>query len=66
VSEDRLLTADDVAELLQVPVSWVRQHTRNGDLPNVVIGRYRRYRREEIMRYIEQRSVPSRRLRAVS
>ena len=31
---DRLLCADEIAELLAVPVSWVREHTRSdGELP---------------------------------
>jgi hypothetical protein len=30
---ERLLTADEVAELLSVPVSWVRESTRSGRSP---------------------------------
>ena len=40
---DRLLEAAEVAELLSVPVSWVRQETRAGRLPHIALGRYRRY-----------------------
>lgn len=36
---DRLLTADEVAELLAVPVSWVRESTRSGAMPHVELGR---------------------------
>jgi excisionase family DNA binding protein len=39
---DRLLTAVEVAELLAVPVSWVRESTRSGAMPCVELGRYRR------------------------
>jgi excisionase family DNA binding protein len=39
---DRLLTADEVAELLSVPVSWVRESTRSGAIPVVELGRDRR------------------------
>ncbi len=27
---DRLLTAEEIAELLSVPTRWVREHTRGG------------------------------------
>ena len=40
---DRLLTAADVADLLCVPVSWVREQTRNEAIPHVRLGRYVRY-----------------------
>lgn len=52
--DDRLLTAVEVAELLSVPVTWVREHTRNGHLPAIPLGRYWRYRREKILAYIEE------------
>ena len=34
--------------LLAVPVSWVREATRDGRLPYVALGRYRRYQRQAI------------------
>jgi excisionase family DNA binding protein len=40
---ERLLTAKEVAELLAVPESWVREATREGRIPHVKLGRYRRY-----------------------
>ncbi len=50
---DRLLEASEVAALLSVPISWVREHTRSGHLPHVELGRYRRYRRESVLAYVE-------------
>jgi excisionase family DNA binding protein len=50
---DRLLTAEQVAELLQVPVSWVRAETRAGRLPFVALGRYRRYDRDRLLEWVE-------------
>lgn len=44
----RLLTASEVAELLAVPESWVREATRAGRLPHVCLGRYRRYELDAI------------------
>jgi excisionase family DNA binding protein len=49
----RLLTAGEIAELLNVPESWVREHTRAGNLPHVTLGRYRRYREEEVLAWVD-------------
>ena len=40
---ERLLSARQVAQLLAVPESWVREATREGKLPHLRLGRYRRY-----------------------
>ncbi|MGH2994349.1 MAG: helix-turn-helix domain-containing protein [Solirubrobacterales bacterium] len=48
-----LVTAQDVAELLGVPVSWVYEQSRRGRIPTVTLGRYRRYRVEAIERWVE-------------
>jgi excisionase family DNA binding protein len=61
---DRLLTAADVAELLCVPVSWVREHTRSGRIPHVQLGRYVRYREETLVSWVaEQETAAFRRHR---
>ena len=53
MSADRLLTAYELAEMLTVPLSWVRDPTRSGAMPVVELGRYRRYRRDEVMTWLE-------------
>ena len=58
---ERLLTAKEVAALLAVPESWVREATREGRLPYLALGRYRRYERRAIEAWLaEQRGDPSR------
>jgi excisionase family DNA binding protein len=60
----RLLTADDVAEMLGVPKSWVYEQSRRGRIPTVELGRYRRFRQEAIEEWVrEQESslAPNRR-----
>jgi len=52
VSEDELLTSAEVAEILNVPVRWVDEHGRRGDVPSLKLGRYRRYRRGDIDAWI--------------
>ena len=49
-----LLTAAEVAELLGVPKSWVYEQSRRGRIPTVTLGRYRRYRREAIERWVAE------------
>lgn len=56
----RLMTADEVAELLGVPKTWVYEQSRLGRIPTVTLGRYRRYRREAIdgwLRELEERGA---------
>jgi excisionase family DNA binding protein len=49
----KLMTAQQVAKLLEVDPSWVYQETRAGRLPHVRLGRYRRFRLGAIERWIE-------------
>jgi excisionase family DNA binding protein len=54
---DRLRTAAEIAARLAVPVSWVREHTRSGEIPCVTLGRYRRYRDEDVDAWVDQLAV---------
>jgi excisionase family DNA binding protein len=56
----QLLTAAEVAELLNVPVSWVRESTRSGAMPCVSLGRYRRYDREDVLAWLDSCKQPGR------
>ncbi len=60
-ADDRLLDAGEVAELLHVPLSWVQRESREGRIPTVTLGRYRRYRREAVLAWLEEREETSRR-----
>jgi excisionase family DNA binding protein len=53
VMSERLLEAAEVAALLSVPVSWVREQTRSGALPSIALGRYRRYDRGEVLAWVD-------------
>ena len=57
---DRLLDAKEVAEWLNVPVSWVRESTRAGAMPCLELGRYKRYRESDVAKWLEERSRPGR------
>jgi excisionase family DNA binding protein len=47
-----LIDAHAAAEHLGVPVSWVREQTRNGAIPYVPLGKYRRYRLEALDEWV--------------
>ncbi len=54
---DSLLTIEDVAELLKLPVSWVYERTRRrgiGRIPGFRLGKYWRFRATEIRAWLEQ------------
>jgi excisionase family DNA binding protein len=65
---DRLLTAHEVADLLGVHLSWIRSATREGTIPSVPLGRYRRYRRSSVLAWVDDLEQPGRpvRLRSVT
>ena len=49
-----LLDASEVAEILHVPRTWVYSHLN--ELPVIRLGRYVRFRRSEIERFLNQRA----------
>jgi excisionase family DNA binding protein len=50
----RLLTAEQVGEMLGVPKSWVYRQSRHGRIPTVTLGHYRRYRAEAIEQWVAE------------
>lgn len=52
----KLLDAKQIADRLNVPVSWVREHTRSGYIPHVPLGRYVRYREAEVLAWLDDLS----------
>ena len=55
LDKQEILTANDVAQMLRVPVSWVYKHTRvacRDPLPHVKIGKYLRFFERDILAYL--------------
>jgi excisionase family DNA binding protein len=48
-----LRTADEVAARLRVPKSWVYRAAREGELPSIQCGRYRRFDDRDVDRWID-------------
>jgi excisionase family DNA binding protein len=53
-----LLTAQDVATMLGVTTGWVYAQSRKGRIPTITLGRYRRYRRDAILHWLDQIERP--------
>lgn len=47
-----LMTAGEVALLLRVTTAWVYTQTRARKIPHVSLGRYVRYRRSAVLRWL--------------
>jgi excisionase family DNA binding protein len=50
---DKLLTADQVAELLGMKTDWVWAQARAGRIPHVRLGRYRRFRESAVEAWLQ-------------
>ena len=61
-----LLTAAEVAEMLRVPKSWVYRAAREGDLPYVECGRYRRFDAMDVDRWIVEHKREARGLLSIA
>jgi excisionase family DNA binding protein len=49
-----LRTADEIATRLRVPKTWVYRAAREGTLPSVRCGRYRRFDDRDVQRWIDR------------
>ena len=52
--DDRLLNAEDVAELLRLPVSTIYDLARTGRLPSLRIGRALRFSQHDLETHLAQ------------
>jgi len=60
----RLLSVHDVADLLQVPASWVYGHTRDrcpDRIPGFRLGKYWRFDEADVLAWIQRRRLEMRR-----
>jgi excisionase family DNA binding protein len=54
VEVPRILNAQQLASYLGVPVSWVREKARTGDIPRLKIGHYVRFRLDDVQTYLSR------------
>jgi len=58
----KLLNVQELAEKLNVPVSWIYDRTRNGSMdhiPHYKIGKYLRFAEDEVIDYLRIKCVDS-------
>jgi excisionase family DNA binding protein len=53
LTAERVLTVEQVAELLQVTPGWVRASARNSRIPARKLGKYWRFDRKEVLHWWE-------------
>jgi excisionase family DNA binding protein len=46
--DEPLVDAEQLAELLKIPASWIEQKARECVIPSLEFGRWRRFRRSEV------------------
>ena len=46
---EKLISIEEVAELLNVPKSWIYTRTRTGKIPFIKLGKYLRFDRAEVV-----------------
>lgn len=56
--QDEFLTAEELAALLKITKMTVYRMIKRGDLPHYAIGRAKRFRKEDIERFLAKRLIP--------
>jgi len=58
MNTSELITVQELAKRLNVPVSWIYQRTRLGQqaIPHVKVGKYVRFNWQEVVRFLENNS----------
>ena len=51
---EELLTVDQIADVLKVPKSWVYSRTRENSIPMVKVGKYRRFKKSEVLAWVKK------------
>ncbi len=49
---DQLISIDEAAEFLKVEKTWIYSQTRQGKIPHFKVGKYVRFRKEELQAWL--------------
>lgn len=63
---DKLLTPQQIADVLGVKISTIYQWTHQGFIPHVKLGRLVRFNETAVMKWVEERSNRGRTTRAIT
>jgi excisionase family DNA binding protein len=66
IKMDKLLTPEEISELLGVKLSTIYQWTHIGYIPHFKLGRFVRFREYEILLWLESKVCNGRRNRSVT
>ena len=55
----QLVNVDRMAEILGVPVSWLYQRTRLNAIPCVRVGKYVRFKPDEVVQFLQTKERPT-------
>ena len=58
-SEDIIFNQDELASYLKVSRSWVDQKISQNGIPHIKIGKYPRFRKDQIDEWLEENSTPA-------
>ena len=58
--DKKLLTIEEVAEILNVKVSWVRSAIFRREIPYVKVGNHVRFKEYDLLEWLEKNSVTQR------
>lgn len=55
MSNESLVTPQEMAQILKIPVSWIYQHTRLGQeaIPHIRMGKYVRFNPTEVIDFFK-------------
>jgi excisionase family DNA binding protein len=53
---EKLLDSQQLSEVLQIPVTWIEQQAREGNIPSLSFGRRRRFHRSSVEAAIQHQN----------
>jgi excisionase family DNA binding protein len=57
--QDAILTPNQLADYLQISKQWVYERVSLGEIPHTRVGKYLRFRKSDIDKWMGSRSVPA-------
>jgi len=54
--DQKFLTVGELAEVLDVPKSWIYERTRHNEIPHFKMGKYVRFDIDEVQKWLEANS----------
>ncbi len=52
----RLIDVRELAQILNVPISWLYERTRKGTIPSIRVGKYVRFNPQEVLAFFRAKS----------